>query len=130
MCLPVGAKRRMYMPPIPAIRDANSREIKVHQLDAMVMGSSDNIASVCSIVGGWSWERWLLRCEMEKVAGEMRLADTVTTGAAMMEAGKCLDGVHAIMEEGRECKAGFRMLNGYARKPKAGTETISIALAT
>lgn len=130
MCLPVGAKRRMYMPPIPAIRDTNSREIKVHQLDAMVVGSSDNIASVCSIVGGWSWERWLLRCEMEKVAGEMRLADTVTTGAAMMEAGKCLDGVHAIMEEGRECKAGFRMLNGYARKPKAGTETISIALAT
>lgn len=106
MCLPVGAKRRMYMPPIPAIRDANSREIKVHQLDAMVMGSSDNIASVCSIVGGWSWERWLLRCEMEKVAGEMRLADTVTTGAAMMEAGKCLDGVHASWKREGSARPG------------------------
>ncbi|PNY23734.1 Uncharacterized protein TCAP_06346 [Tolypocladium capitatum] len=113
MCLPVGAKRRMHTPPTPPTKNnATSPEGKVCQMDAMVMGSSDNIASVCSIVGGWSWERWLLRCEMEKVAGELRLADTVTTGAAMKEAGKCLDGIHAVMEEGRGCKAGFRMLNG------------------
>ncbi|KAK6718150.1 hypothetical protein SNK05_001311 [Fusarium graminearum] len=94
----------------------------------MVMGSSDDIASACSIAGGWNWERWLLRCEMEKVAGELRLADTTTTGTAMEEAGKCLDGVAAVFEEGRNCKSGFRMLNGYAQKPKAGTETIKIAL--
>jgi hypothetical protein len=81
------------------------------------------------IVGGWNWERWLLRCEMEKVAGEMRLADTVTTGEAMKEAGKCLDGVAAVMEEGRNCKAGFRMLNGYARKPRDGEHVIKIGLA-
>ncbi|KND90212.1 hypothetical protein TOPH_05187 [Tolypocladium ophioglossoides CBS 100239] len=130
MCLPVGAKRRMHTPPMPPKNNAIGQEAKVCQMDAMVMGSSDNIASVCSIVGGWSWERWLLRCEMEKVAGELRLADTVTTGAAMKEAGKCLDGVHAVMEEGRGCKAGFRMLNGYARKPKtSSSEVIQITLA-
>ena len=117
MCLPVGAKRNMHK------MDAASPE------DAPVMGSTDNIASACGIVGGWNWERWLLRCEMEKVAGELRLADTVTTGEAMKEAGKCLDGVAAVMEEGRNCKAGFRMLNGYARKPRDGEDVIQIALA-
>lgn len=129
MCLPLGAKRNMHK--LPAFSDKHSStgsNAKVCQLDAMVMGSTDNIANVCSIAGGWSWERWLLRCEMEKVSGELRLADTVTTGAAMKEAGMCLDGVHAVMEEGRNCNAGFRMLNGYARKPQADAGMIRIAL--
>lgn len=125
MCLPVGSKRNMHKLPTPPTSDNGS----VKELP--VMGSADNVASVCSIVGGWNWERWLLRCEMEKVSGELRLADTVTAGAAMEEAGKCLDGVAAVMEEGRSCKAAFRMLNGYARKPLArgNRETIQIALA-
>ncbi|KAK2593808.1 hypothetical protein QQS21_008466 [Conoideocrella luteorostrata] len=130
VCLPVGAKRRMDVPPTPPMKDNVSlKNGRVCQMDAMVMGSSDNIASVCSIVGGWNWERWLLRCEMEKVAGEMRLVDTVTAGEAMKEASKSLDGVHAVMEEGRGCKAGFRMLKGYARKPKSYSEVIPIVLA-
>ncbi|CEI64880.1 hypothetical protein FVEN_g3380 [Fusarium venenatum] len=129
MCLPMGARRSMYKPPTPPMKDSpDGQDVKTCQMDAMVMGSSDDIASACSIAGGWNWERWLLRCEMEKVAGELRLADTTTTGTAMEEAGKCLDGVAAVFEEGRNCKSGFRMLNGYAQKPKAGTETIKIAL--
>ncbi|RGP79112.1 hypothetical protein FLONG3_2794 [Fusarium longipes] len=129
MCLPMGARRSMYKPPTPPMKDSpDGQDVKTCHMDAMVMGSSDDIASACSIAGGWSWERWLLRCEMEKVAGELRLADTTTTGTAMEEAGKCLDGVAAVFEEGRNCKSGFRMLNGYAQKPKAGTETIKIAL--
>ncbi|KAF7550417.1 hypothetical protein G7046_g8024 [Stylonectria norvegica] len=130
MCLPMGAKRNIHKPmPPPLKANPNGSDVKTCQLDAMVMGSSDDIASVCSIVGGWSWERWLLRCEMEKVAGELRLADTVTAGAAMEEAGKCLDSVPAVVEEGRNLKSGYRMLNGYAMKPKAGTEMIKIALS-
>lgn len=129
MCLPMGAKRNIHKPPTPPLKDSpNGQDVKTCRLSAIVMGSSDDVASVSSIVGGWSWERWLLRCEMEKVSGELRLADTVTAGTAMEEAGKCLDGVPAVIEEGRNCKAGFRMLNGFARKPKAGTEVIQIAL--
>ncbi|PHH90971.1 hypothetical protein CDD83_2041 [Cordyceps sp. RAO-2017] len=124
MCLPMGPKRGMAAASVSSADNAHG------QKGAPVMGSSDNIASVCSIVGGWSWERWLLRCEMEKVAGELRLADTVTTGTAVREAGKCLDGVHAVMEEGRNCRSGFRMLNGYARKPRRSDgEVITIGLA-
>ena len=124
LCLPLGARRNANRLPTPPA----SLDGKVGQLDTMVMGSSENIAGVCSMVGGWSWEKWLLRCEMEKVAGELRLQDTVTAGVAMKEAGKCLEGVAAVMEEGRACKSGFRMLTGYARKPKNGTEFISIGL--
>ncbi|KAG6002477.1 hypothetical protein E4U43_001110 [Claviceps pusilla] len=139
ICLPLGARRKTSMPPTPPIKDnvpshaveknGGNKSSSSHPVDALDMGSSDNIANVCNVVGGWSWERWLLRCEMEKVAGEMRLIDTVTTGAAMEEAGKCLDGVHAVMEEGRDCKAGFRMLNGYARKPGREGHVIRTALA-
>ncbi|KHN95294.1 Methyltransferase type 11 [Metarhizium album ARSEF 1941] len=130
VCLPVGARKKTSIAPTPPFEgDVSISSGKVCQMDAMVTGSSDNIANVCSVVGGWSWERWLLRCEMEKVGGEMRLADTVTTGAAMKEAGKCLDGVHAVMEEGRSCRAGFRMLNGWARKPKRCRDVIQIAFA-
>ena len=130
VCLPVGAKRNIhkFAPPPPPKGGSGQLKGKTCQLEAMVMGNTENIANVCSVVGGWSWERWLLRCEMEKVAGELRLADTVTTGAAMEEAGKCLGGVHAVMEEGRNCNASFRMLNGYAMKPKTKVEEIRIAL--
>lgn len=91
------------------------------RMDAMVTGSTEAIAAVTGLAAGWSWERWILRCEMEKAAGDMRLADTVTTGEAMLEAGKSIEGVHAIVGEGRACGAGYRMLRGYARKPDCGT---------
>ncbi|KAM0448974.1 hypothetical protein ACHAO4_007930 [Trichoderma viride] len=117
LCLPVGAKP-VVKPPTPPPKDnLPVADAKVCQMDAMVMGSTDDIANVCGIAGGWSWERWLLRCEMEKVAGELRLVDTVTASPAIKEASKCLEGMHAVMEEGRNCRAGFRMLNGYTRKP-------------
>ncbi|KAG6003215.1 hypothetical protein E4U21_002247 [Claviceps maximensis] len=138
VCLPLGARRKVDRPPTPPVKDnvssgtfkkSGEKEPISYSVDAMDVGSSDNIANVCSIVGGWSWERWLLRCEMEKVAGEMRLVDTVTAGTAMREAGKCLEGVHAVMEEGRDRRAGFRMLKGYARKPARESHTIRIASA-
>ncbi|RFU74030.1 hypothetical protein TARUN_8223 [Trichoderma arundinaceum] len=111
VCLPVGAKP-VVKPPTPPKDNQSGADVQVCQMDAMVMGSTDDIANVCSIAGGWSWERWLLRCEMEKVAGELRLADIATASPAIKEAGKCLEGLHAVIEEGRNCRAGFRMLNG------------------
>lgn len=123
VCLPMGAKRNYFK--VPAASGTGDAA-QVHQMDAMTMGGADDIAGLCSVVGGWSWERWLLRCEMEKVAGELRLVDTVTAGKTMREAAKCLEGVHDVMEEGRGCRAGFRMLNGYAQKPKSDSASIAI----
>ncbi|KAJ3496200.1 hypothetical protein NLG97_g2833 [Lecanicillium saksenae] len=129
VCLPMGAKRNVPKMPVASFDGNLDDATQVHQMEAMTMGSADSIASVCSIVGGWSWERWLLRCEMEKVAGELRLVDTVTAGETMREAAKCLEGVHDVMEEGRGCRAGFRMLNGYARKPKPDSGSIAIGFS-
>ncbi|KAI1322012.1 methyltransferase domain-containing protein [Xylariaceae sp. FL0255] len=115
MCLPMGhSKRPAGEKPLPAIRDSTGVERPL-ALEAIVQGSTENAASIAGFVGGWSWERWLLRCEMEKVAGEGRLW---LDAAEVREAGKCLDGVHGVIEEGRACGAGYRTLNGYASKPR------------
>ncbi|OAA64933.1 Methyltransferase type 11 [Cordyceps fumosorosea ARSEF 2679] len=127
ICLPMGAHRSFYkLPAASGLEGRRDEAAQVRQMEAMTMGSAASVAAVCSIVGGWSWERWLLRCEMEKVAGELRLVDTVTAGESMREAGKCLKGVHDVMEEGRGCRSGFRMLTGYTRKPEIDYSSIAI----
>ncbi|KAH8893707.1 hypothetical protein GQ53DRAFT_793283 [Thozetella sp. PMI_491] len=118
MCLPIGP--RPAVKNFPVARDSTGMPVRTLQLDAIVSGSSDNVAAVTGFAAGWSWERWLLRAEMEKAAGELRLTDTVTPGEAMREAGKMLADVHAIVEEGRKVGSGFRMLRGYAKKPNLG----------
>lgn len=108
---------------------------KTLRLDAMAQeslpGSTDGAAAIAGMVGTWNWERWILRCEMEKAAGERRsgfkLADTVSTdGGVMKEAGKSLDDVAAVVEEGRGCGAALRLLKGYARKPEYVPEARSL----
>lgn len=114
------------MGPDPAVqrnrkvaRDSTTGDERPLVLEAMVSGSTEAAAPIAGLAGSWSWERWLLRCEMEKVACESRLGFLETETAEMREAGKCLDGVNEVLEEGRRCGAGFRMLNGFARKPLA-----------
>ncbi|KAK4178622.1 hypothetical protein QBC36DRAFT_324425 [Triangularia setosa] len=117
VAMPVGPKR-LPKPAVSVTRDSTSGDsVKVHQMEAVVTGSSDNIAAVTGLVAGWSWEKWLLRAEMERAAGELRLADTVTPGKAMKEAGKMIADVSAVVEEGRAKGSLFRCLRGYARKP-------------
>ncbi|KAI1094806.1 hypothetical protein F5B19DRAFT_415665 [Rostrohypoxylon terebratum] len=115
VCLPMG--------PDPAVRrnrrvacDSVTGVERPLDLEAMVCGSTEAAASVTGLAGSWAWEKWLLRCETEKVASEERLG-FFEVEAESEKASKCLDGVHEIIEEGRKVGAGFRCLNGYARKP-------------
>ncbi|KAJ4290156.1 hypothetical protein N0V88_006665 [Collariella sp. IMI 366227] len=62
-------------------------------MEALVTGSAEHIAARVEL------GRWLLRAEMERAAGELRLQDTVTPGEAMKEAGKMIADVHAVVEE-------------------------------
>ncbi|OTB16039.1 hypothetical protein K445DRAFT_49774, partial [Daldinia sp. EC12] len=117
VCLPMGAD--------PAVRrnrkvtrDSSGIERPLEP-EAMVSGSTEAAAPTAGLAGSWAWERWLLRCEMEKVASEGRLGFLEAEAPEMREAGKCLEGVYEVVEEGRRCGSGFRMLNGYARKPLA-----------
>ena len=93
--LPMGAKIEGRV----INRDSLGVEVKL-ELEAMVSGSTENAASICGIVGGWAWEKWLLRCQMQTVGSEGKL-----------------EGVQDIIEEGRACGAGWRVVSGWARKP-------------
>ncbi|KAI8956365.1 methyltransferase domain-containing protein [Xylaria longipes] len=115
MCLPMGhTKLPAGEKPLPVVRDSNGVD-RSFEVKAILQGSTEGAAGIAGLAGGWAWERWLLRCEMEKVAGEGRLW---LDAAEVREAGKCLEGVHDVVEEGRSCGAGYRMLNGFARKPR------------
>lgn len=96
MFLPMGAP----VTPPPACRDSLGVEVKL-ELEAMVTGSTDAAASVTGLMGSWAWEKWMLKLQMESGMPEAHL----------------LDDVHTIIEEGRKCGAGWRTLNGWARKP-------------
>jgi hypothetical protein len=93
--LPMGAKIEDKV----VNRDSMGVEVKL-ELEAMVTGSTENAASICGIVGGWAWEKWLLRCKVQTCGQEGKL-----------------EGVQDIIEEGRACGAGWRTVSGWARKP-------------
>ncbi|PSS25159.1 hypothetical protein M430DRAFT_39283 [Amorphotheca resinae ATCC 22711] len=93
--LPMGAKVENKV----QNRDSMGVEIKL-ELEAIVSGSTESAASVCGIVGGWAWEKWLLRCKVQTVGDEAKL-----------------DGIQDIIEEGRACGAGWRTISGWTRKP-------------
>jgi SAM-dependent methyltransferase len=94
--LPMGAP----LLTTPVSRDSMGVEIPL-ELEAMVTGSTDAAASVTGLVGSWAWEKWMLKLQMENGTAEENL----------------LEGVYNIVEEGRKCGAGWRTLNGWARKP-------------
>jgi SAM-dependent methyltransferase len=93
--LPMGAK----LEEAPKNRDSLGVEVKL-QMDAFLEGSLESMACVGGIVGGWAWEKWLLRCKLQTFGNEAKI-----------------DGVRDIIEEGRYCGAGWRTVNGWAMKP-------------
>lgn len=66
------------------------------------VGSTADIASITGLVGGWIWEQWLLKLQME-------------TGCPRE---KLLEGIGSVFDEGRKCRAGWTCLSGWAMKPK------------
>ena len=98
MLLPMGPAR-----PDPSVRVARDTwgVEKQLTLEAMVSGSTKDVAPITGVVGGWAWERWMLKLQMEIGVAEENL----------------LEGVGAIVEEGRQMGSGWRGLNGWCRKP-------------
>ena len=63
------------------------------------VGSKADAACISGLVGNWAWEGWMLKLQME------------------MGKEKVLEGVGAVIEEGKTTGAGWRCLSGWARKP-------------
>lgn len=118
--LPMGAKPTPALTKlkIPIRESSLGTEFKECKMEALVQGSTDGAAPMTGLLGSWVWERWLLRANIEKYAGELRLADMCAReGTRVKEAGRCLDGIVDVVEEGRRKGSGWRCLMGFARKP-------------
>jgi SAM-dependent methyltransferase len=96
--LPMGAP----LSNVPCTRDSVGVEVPL-ELEAIVSGSTNAAASITGMMGGWAWEKWMLKLQLESGKSDDSL----------------LGGVYNIIEEGRKCGAGWRTLNGWARKPVA-----------
>lgn len=70
------------------------------------LGSTADVANVTGLLGSWMWEQWMLTLQTEMG----------------VEKEKLLKGVAGVIEESRNCAAGWRCLSGWARKPKPKSE--------
>ena len=85
-----GVRRAWLVLPVSGFGDARARQ-----------GSTADASHITGMVGGWAWERWVLKVNREMGRSDARL----------------LDGVAAVLDEGAKTGASWRYLSGYARKP-------------
>ncbi|KAL8714441.1 MAG: hypothetical protein Q9220_001774 [cf. Caloplaca sp. 1 TL-2023] len=98
--LPMGTSQRESSPlPETPPPDMATHGIKALEAVQGPVGSTADAASITGLVGGWTWEQWMLKLQMEM--GKENL----------------LEGIAGVMEEGKSTGAGWRCLNGWARKP-------------
>lgn len=98
--LPVGTptKEAQMLPETPPPNVSTFEYGKAEAVQGPV-GSTADAASMSGLVGSWAWEQWMLWLHTEM--GKEQL----------------LDGVGAVLEEGKSTGAGWRCLTGWARKP-------------
>ena len=103
--MPMGSGRRGSVTKIPEAPRPEVKSLVEGELEAVLgpVGSTEDVANVSGLLGGWMWEQWMLKLHMEMGR----------------ERAKLLEGVAAVLEEGRECGSGWRVLSGWARKPRA-----------
>lgn len=66
------------------------------------VGSTAEVASMTGLLGGWMWEQWMLKLQMEMGR----------------ERGTLLKGIGSVFDEGRKNCSGWTCLCGWAMKPK------------
>ncbi|KAL8783185.1 MAG: hypothetical protein Q9213_004814 [Squamulea squamosa] len=98
--LPLGTPQKGSSP-LPETPPPNVSTHTENGLEAVQgpVGSTADAANITGLVGGWAWEQWMLKLQVEM--GKEHL----------------LEGVAGVMEEGKSTGAGWRCLNGWARKP-------------
>lgn len=104
--LPMGVEPVKRQPPVsgkPASGLATSQHIASQfKTDDAPLASTGDVASVTGLFGGWMWEQWLLKLQMEMGRDGDRL----------------LEGIGGVFDEGRKSGAGWTCLSGWAMKPR------------
>ena len=100
--LPMGTatKDPQVLPETPPPDISTFENGKVEAVQGPV-GSTADAATISGLVGSWAWEQWMVRLQTEMGKEESHI----------------LEGVAAVMEEGKGTRAGWRCLSGWARKP-------------
>ena len=102
MFMPMGAvNQNSHVPPETPPPHVSMYEDRILAAEAVQgpVGSKADAAMISGLVGSWAWEQWMLKLQMEM--GKENL----------------LEGVGAVLEEGKSTGAGWRCLSGWARKP-------------
>ncbi|KAL3433276.1 cytochrome P450-domain-containing protein [Aspergillus tetrazonus] len=101
MYLPMGTE-----PPKPQVpRETPDPRVKslIEDYEAVQgpLGSTADIASITGLLGGWIWEQWLLKLQVEMGRDKSKL----------------LEGIGSVFDEGRKNGSGWTCLSGWAMKP-------------
>lgn len=105
MFLPMGCetRARVTLRETPSLPRETEEDLEAVQGP---VGSTSDIANVSGLLGSWMWEQWMLKVQLEMGRDREHL----------------LEGVAGLIEEGRNCNAGWRCLSGWARKPRGKKE--------
>ena len=103
--LPMGAPTKdPYVPPETPPPNVSTYALNCGKGEVEAVqgpvGSTTDAAGMSGLVGSWAWEQWMLKLQLEM--GK--------------EGESLLEGVPAVLEEGRTMGAGWRSLSGWARK--------------
>ncbi|QSS65030.1 hypothetical protein I7I51_02108 [Histoplasma capsulatum] len=96
------AKRAWMFLPLGTETSTPKTEPGCHSDIGESMGTTSNIAGTTGLLGGWMWEQWMVKLQMEMGR----------------EKGKLLEEVTGVYAEGQKSGAGWRCLTGWAMKPK------------
>ncbi|KAF9893644.1 hypothetical protein FE257_010956 [Aspergillus nanangensis] len=105
MYLPMGTEPVKTQFPRETPEPRVKSQIEEYEAVHGPIGSTPDIASISGLLGGWMWEQWLLKLQMEMGR----------------EPEKLLEGIGGVFDEGRKNGAGWTCLSGWAMKPKRRT---------
>jgi hypothetical protein len=109
MFLPMGIEPEKPEP----MRETPNPRVK-SQIDCEAIqgpvGSTADVASMTGLLGGWMWEQWLLKTQMEMNREENEL----------------LKDIGGVFDEGRKLNAGWTCLSGWAVKPRRRSQRLTM----
>ncbi|CEL04555.1 hypothetical protein ASPCAL05683 [Aspergillus calidoustus] len=101
LCLPMGTEPQKPAPPRETPDPRVKSLIEDYEAVQGPLGSTADVASVTGLLGGWVWEQWLLKLQMEMGRDKSKL----------------LEGIGSVFDEGRKTGSGWTCLSGWAMKP-------------
>jgi SAM-dependent methyltransferase len=100
--LPMGSEP--IMSPVPRETPEPRVKSQISECEAVQgpVGSTADVANITGLLGGWIWEQWLLKLQIEMGRDQ----------------GKLLEGIGNVFDEGRKNGAGWTCLSGWSMKPR------------